>query len=71
MGIDLHRQIPYKKTLENDKYRLKLLVIGCKDTTICCKFQNFSTNSVLKILNSGFGSRLFNLMYLNKHKMRL
>ena len=51
MGIDLHRQIPYKKTLENDKYRLKLLVIGCKVTIICCIVQNFSTNSLLKILN--------------------
>lgn len=26
LGIDLLRQIPMKKTLENDKYRLKLLV---------------------------------------------
>ncbi len=30
LGTDLHRQVP-KKTLENDKYRLKLLVIECKD----------------------------------------
>ena len=32
LGIDLLRQIPMKKTLENDKYRLKLLVIECKGT---------------------------------------
>ena len=54
-GTDLRRQVPLKKTLENDKYRLKLLVIECKVTKQIRIFQDYSTdfllNNVKTILN--------------------
>ncbi len=52
-GTDLHRRVPYKKTLENDKYRLKLLLLisDCKITNQYLHIQAVKTLLTAKYSN--------------------